>query len=298
VQMGQNNASASLEQVLAGYRVAQEDGQGTLASISHVQVLQLAARHERTTREIEIAALVAEVYPARYARNYGTVGREGQLRLLQSTVAVVGAGGIGGWVIEGLARMGVGQLVIIDYDHFADNNLNRQLGCTEASLGRPKAEVLAERVAVVNSAVQVRPHMAMLDEHDAAVLLDGAQVVVDALDSLPARKTLEQAARQLGIPLVHGAIGGYGGHVLTIFPGAPGLAALYGDRLEQPRGVEVRLGNPAATPMMIAAWQIHEVVKILLGQGELLRGRALFMDAEFGQVSEVHLVMSSVERQE
>ncbi|OGO04221.1 MAG: hypothetical protein A2Y73_02670 [Chloroflexi bacterium RBG_13_56_8] len=241
------------------------------------------------TREVELAALHARVIPVRYHRNLGTVGWEGQERLLNACVAIVGAGGLGGWIIEGLARMGVGHLIVVDGDAFEENNLNRQLGCTESTLGRPKAECLAERIAMVNSAVRVTAHVAVLDAENASQLLKGAQVIVDALDTLPARMILQKAAAEMGIPMVHGAIGGYTGQVMTILPGDPGLNALYGNAMSSERGVEAKLGNPSATPMMISAWQIQEVVKLVVGQGELLRGKVLVMDAEYGDVSEIRL---------
>lgn len=240
-------------------------------------------------RSVDLGALRAHIVPERYRRNLGTLGWDGQARLLEACVAVVGAGGLGGWIIEGLARMGVGYLVIIDGDRFEENNLNRQLGCTEGTLGRLKAECLAERVAQVNGSVRVTAHVALMNADNAPQLLAGAQVVVDALDTLPARLVLQGAAAALGVPMVHGAIGGYTGQVMTILPGDPGLTALYGSGPLPERGVETQLGNPAATPMMVAAWQVQEVVKLLVGQGELLRGRVLVMDGEYGEVSEIHL---------
>ncbi len=253
-------------------------------------VRQLAQQHGLSPREVEIAALRCGIVPERYRRNVGTVGWEGQIALLQAHVAVVGAGGLGGWVIETLARMGVGQLAIYDGDVFQENNLNRQLGCTEATLGRPKAQVLAERVAQVNSAVTVTPYRTYLSEANAATLLQGADVVVDALDTLPARFVVQNAAATLGIPLVHGAIAGYTGQVMTILPGDPGLEALYGPGPHPERGVEVALGNPSATPMMIASWQAQQVVKIITGAQEgLLRMRLLLLDAQAGDATVIRL---------
>lgn len=238
---------------------------------------------------VERAALTARLGPERYRRNLGTVGFEGQRQLLEATVAIVGAGGLGGWIIEGLARMGVGRLIVVDGDRFEENNLNRQLGCTEAALGRPKAQVLAERVAQVNSAVEVSAHHAWLTLENAPTLLAGAQVVVDALDSLPARYLLQEAAARLGVPMVHGAIAGFTGQVMTIWPGEEGLRALYGPQPPSERGVEVSLGNPAATPMMIAAWEIQEAVKLITGAGRPLRRRLLLLDAENGEATELTL---------
>jgi molybdopterin/thiamine biosynthesis adenylyltransferase len=258
-------------------------------SLTLAETHALAQEFGCSVAEVELAALQARVVPERYRRNLGTVGIEGQMRLLRATVAIVGAGGLGGWIIEGLARMGVGHLIVVDGDVFQENNLNRQLGCTESTLGRPKAACLAERVAQVNRAVHVTAHSTWLTEENGPALLAGAEVIVDALDTLPARLLLQRVARALRVPLVHGAIGGYAGQVMTILPEDAGLEALYGPQASIERGVEAQLGNPAATPMMIAAWEIQEVVKYLVGQGAPLRGRMLLLDAEYGEVTEIRI---------
>jgi len=235
-------------------------------------------------REVEIAALREHLVPTRYERNLGTVGWEGQITLLQSTVGIVGAGGLGGWVIEGLARMGVGRLIIIDGDVFEENNLNRQAFCVERNLGHSKVEAARQRVAEVNAAVEVVTHQVRVDEPQMVELLRGAEVLVDALDALPTRLALQRAARELSVPLVHGAIAGFVGQVMTILPDDPGLLGLYGrDRVPE-HGIEAQWGNPAATPMMVAAWQIQEVVKLVTGRGEPLRRRMVFMDSEIGAI--------------
>ena len=245
-------------------------------------VRQLAGETGLSVRDLEIRALNARILPARYERSMGTVGWEGQTKLLESTVAIVGSGGLGGWIIEGLARMGIGHLILIDGDAFAENNLNRQALCTETNLGQPKTEAARQRVAGVNSAIDVTTYPVMADGDSMKRMLAGAHVAVDALDTLPMRLVLQRVARELGMPLVHGAIGGYIGQVMTVFPGDEGLHAIYGRGDVPERGIEVQLGNPAATPMMVAAWQIQEVIKILLGKGKPLRNRVLVMDAEFG----------------
>jgi molybdopterin-synthase adenylyltransferase len=255
---------------------------------SVTRLLPLAAVREVTVRcglsarEVEAQALRAQVLPARYQRSHGTVGWSGQVKLLESTVAIVGAGGLGGWIIEALARMGVGHLVIIDGDTFAENNLNRQALCAEDNLGEHKTDAARDRVARVNSAVETTIHPVMADEASMREMLAGADVVVDALDTLPTRLILQKVAQELAIPMVHGAIGGYIGQVMTVFPGDEGLYAIYGHGDVPERGIEVQLGNPAGTPMMVASWQVQEVVKLLLGVGKPLRNRILFMDAEFG----------------
>ena len=117
----------------------------------------ISAKTKATPLEIEIACLAHGVVPARYLRNIGSIGVEGQAKLLRSTVAVCGAGGLGGTMTELLARQGVGHLVLIDHDRFVENNLNRQIMATEEDLRKSKVKVAAERVKRINSAVIVTP---------------------------------------------------------------------------------------------------------------------------------------------
>lgn len=253
-----------------------------LVSISTVD--RVAVETGLSRRQVEIAALRAQVLPLRYGRNLGTVGYEGQIALLEATVGVVGLGGLGGWVVEGLARMGVGHLILIDGDVFQEGNLNRQAFCVESNIGQSKVEAAQGRIRAVNAAVEVDGFEVRAGESEMARLLSGCNVIVDALDELPIRLVLQKVAERLGVPLVHGAIAGFVGQVMTIFPGDPGLAALYGQKAPPEHGIETEWGNPAATPLMVAAWQIHEVVKLLTGKGEPLRRRMLFLDGEVGVV--------------
>jgi len=254
------------------------------------QVHELAAAFGCPIRDVHLAALEANVVPWRYVRNLGTVGLKGQIKLLRSTVAVVGLGGLGGYVAEALARMGVGRLILIDGDVFEEHNLNRQILSTEAGLGTHKAEVAQQRVARINSAVEVISHVTRLTQENLPRLLEGADLVVDGLDRLPTRLILQEGAQALGIPMVHGSIAGYLGQVMTIFPGDPGLRSLYGKPGDLPdQGLEAQLGTPAATPMAVAAWEAQEAVKILLGRGEPLRNRLLVMDMESGTIDVLQL---------
>jgi molybdopterin/thiamine biosynthesis adenylyltransferase len=233
------------------------------------------------SREETIALLAAGCVPERYLRNIGTIGAAGQARLLQAKVAVVGAGGLGGTVVELLARQGVGCLRVIDGDTFAAHNLNRQLLATAGNLGTGKAVAAAARVAAINPEITVEAISLMLTAANAAALLTGIDVAVDALDSIDARLLLGRTARELGIPLVHGAIAGFTGQVATILPGDPGLERIYKLTAGKNRGIETTLGNPAATPAIAAALQAQEVVKLLAGVGEPLSRRLLYFDTEY-----------------
>jgi molybdopterin/thiamine biosynthesis adenylyltransferase len=239
----------------------------------------IADEHRISAKDAEIAALEKGVVPWRYIRNTGTIGLEGQIKLLESAVAVVGAGGLGGTIIELLARQGIGHIVIIDDDQFTEQNLNRQLMCTEKNLGKYKALVAAEMVKQINSAVTVKTFLKKLNDKNAAGLLKGARVVADALDNLPTRFAVEKACRTLNIPMVHGTIAGFCGQLTTIFPEDAGLYCIYGSPGILPeRGIEVKIGNPSATPAVVAAWQVQEIVKILTGIGKPIRNALLVLD--------------------
>ena len=131
------------------------------------------------SREQSVAQLLAGNMPERYLRNLGTIGIAGQLALLNARVAVVGAGGLGGLVIELLARQGVGHLTVVDGDCFACHNLNRQILATEHTLGMNKALTAVSRVAEINPDVQVTTVPEMLTSDNAEEILSGADVIVD-----------------------------------------------------------------------------------------------------------------------
>jgi molybdopterin/thiamine biosynthesis adenylyltransferase len=231
-------------------------------------------------REDSLALLARGEIPERYQRNIGTIGIDGQKRLLKARVTIVGAGGLGGTIIELLARQGVGFMRIIDDDSFTLHNLNRQLLATERTMGMNKAAVAAARVAEVNSDVETHAVPARLNEDNAVELLSGMDVIVDALDSINSRLVLCRMVQKLKIPLVHAAIAGFTGQVGTILPTGPGLEKIYKTTSGSDKGIETVLGNPSATPALAAAIQAQEVVKLLTGMGETISHKLLYFDTE------------------
>jgi molybdopterin/thiamine biosynthesis adenylyltransferase len=252
-----------------------------------VQV-RAAERFVLSLAEVEEAILEAGLLPARYQRNQQMVSTAQQLQLFRSKVAVVGAGGLGGYILEQLARLGVGRIVSIDGDVFEENNLNRQLLATPALLGRVKVEVAAERVAEVNPAVTLRPVQALLGKENGAELLAGVDCVVDAVDNVTARLELEDLCETLQLPLVHGAIAGWYGHVATVWPGERTLRKIY-RHWNGGKGVEQQLGNPSFTPATAASLEVAEVCKVLLGQGRPLRNRQMAFNLLDMEVDEIPL---------
>ncbi|MHB1256317.1 MAG: HesA/MoeB/ThiF family protein [Dethiobacteraceae bacterium] len=253
------------------------------------QVQQEAAnRFKLTTSQIEEEILNAGFLPARYQRNCKTISVAEQQLLFRSRVTVIGCGGLGGYVLEELARLGVGQLVAVDHDVFEEHNLNRQLLATISTLGRFKADVAAERIASINPAVEFVPIKEAFARENSERLLAGSQVVVDGLDTIGTRLLLSSVCRELAIPLVHGAICGWFGQVATQFPGEDTLEKLY-LRCTEDRGMEKIYGNPSFTPATVASLQAAEVCKILLGRGSLLRKRVLCLNLLAMELDELQL---------
>jgi molybdopterin/thiamine biosynthesis adenylyltransferase len=213
-----------------------------------------------------------------------------QVKLLQSKVAIIGAGGLGGTVLELLARMGIGELIIADKDIMGDSNLNRQILSKETNLGQGKTEVAVKRVKEINSSIEIIGHSVFIDSDNVKKIIEGAEVVVDALDNLPSRFVLQKACRDLKIPLVHGAIAGFNGQLTTIFPEDKGLELIYGSNKDLPEhGSEAELGAPTVTPAIIASLEAQEVIKILLKRGKLFRDKLLYLDIEGGTIELLNL---------
>ena len=212
----------------------------------------------------------------RYIRNIKAISEEENAVLFDKKVCVIGCGGLGGYIIEILARIGVGNLIVVDGDVFEESNLNRQLFSKTDLLGKSKAESAYRRVLEINPEVKVKYIYDFLDESNYSEIINNSDVAVDALDNIKTKKFLQKACEELGIPLVHGAIGGWYGQVTTIFPGDRTLDIIY--KGEEEKGQEKILGNLPFTASYTASLQSAEVIKLLIKRGDLLRKKVLFMD--------------------
>jgi len=227
----------------------------------------------------------------RYSRNIRALSAEESNNLHSKKVCVVGLGGLGGYVVEILARIGVLGITGVDYDVFEHNNLNRQLFSTEALLGHPKVEGAGNRIKAVNSTVKLTLIQEKLTQSNAHSILKGHECVVDALDNIPSRLLLQDACEELGIPMVHGSIAGWAGQVASIFPGDRLFQKIFknactGGKVPE-KGVEKELGNLPFTASTVASLQAAEVIKILCGR-EVLRGSLIRVDllySEFDVIS-------------
>lgn len=248
--------------------------------------LEIAHRFSLSLHEIYTEALRLFIYPYRYIRNMDIISPAEQLKLAESQVAVIGAGGLGGQVILLLARMGIGRLIVVDYDRFDETNLNRQALCNQTVLQRSKARTASETVAAINPGVRVIAHQVRMDTAGIDQLLTGTDVIVDALDNAPDRLVLQEAACRLGVPMVHGALAGFEGRIMTVYPGDPGVKQLYD--MEETAGAdqerpEALLGVPAVTAAVIGTLQAMEVLKVLLHRGKIFRHIMAHIDLEDGR---------------
>lgn len=216
------------------------------------------------------------VHLARYVRNGTTVTPLEQQQLRHKKVAIIGCGGLGGYIIEMLTRIGVGELTVIDGDIFDVSNLNRQLLATEAQLGCSKAQAAADRIKVIDETIKVKAYQVFLTSDNGREYLEGCDLVIDALDTITSRFVLEKLCEELSIIMIHGAIAGWYGQVANIYPGDRLLQKIY--KTKEQRGEERVLGNPSFTPALVAALQVAEATKVLLGKGETLRHQLLFIN--------------------
>ncbi|MCR4419808.1 MAG: HesA/MoeB/ThiF family protein [Clostridia bacterium] len=218
---------------------------------------------------------------SRYERQiiFPPIGEEGQERLRRARVVVVGVGGLGCPAATYLACAGVGHLTLIDSDTVEWSNLNRQILHWEEDVGREKVVSAVSKLRRLNSEVDLKAIRTRVTAENAEELLAEAEVVVDALDNVETRLVINRACHRRGKPLVHGGINGLIGEITTILPGrTPCLECL----LPSPPPQPPRRPFPVvgATPGVVAALQVMETLKLLLGFGELLAGRVLYLDGE------------------
>lgn len=204
------------------------------------------------------------------------LSKEENEKLKEFKVCVVGCGGLGGYIIEMLGRLGVGCITAVDGDVFDETNLNRQILSNEDTLGESKALIAQKRMKLVNPLIEVKPITSRISEENAEEILFGHDLVIDAIDKIDTRFLLQNMASKLNIPMVHGAIAGWYGQVSTIFPGDNTLNKIYPTK--DIRGLESELGNPSFTPATIASIQVSEALKVLLNKGTLLRNKLLYID--------------------
>ena len=201
-------------------------------------------------------------------------GEEGQEKLKRAKVFIAGAGGLGSPVSIYLAAAGVGRIRLVDHDKVELSNLNRQVLHEDGDIGKEKVDSAVAKLKKLNQRVEIEAISETITEDNVSQLLAGFDLIVDAMDNLPARYLLNKAAIDQNIPFFHGAVYGFEGRAMTVIPGKSAcLWCAYRGR--STRGKFPVIG---VAPAVIGCIQATEVIKYLVGMGELLTDRVLIYD--------------------
>lgn len=201
-------------------------------------------------------------------------GEEGQGKLKKAKVFVAGAGGLGCASTIYLTAAGIGRIRVVDNDRVELSNLNRQILHWNGDVGRNKVESAVEKLGKLNRDVEIEAIKETITGDNIARLVADSDLIVDAMDNLPTRYELNKAALQKNIPFFHGAVYGFEGRAMTIIPGKTAcLRCVY-------RGVipEKKFPVIGVAPAVIGCIQATEVIKYIVGLGELLTDRLLVYD--------------------
>lgn len=234
-----------------------------------------------------------EAQSKRYSRHLlvPEVGEQGQLKLLDSKVLLVGAGGLGSPAAFYLAAAGVGTIGIIDADKVDESNLQRQIIHNTGRIGQYKAESARESIEALNPDVEVVTYIDILDETNVASIISNYDVVIDGTDNFPTRYLLNDAALRANIPVVHGSVFRFEGQLTVFKPyDGPCYRCLYPE--PPPAALApgcAEAGVLGVLPGIIGLLQATETIKLLLGIGDPLVGRLMTYDALAGEFSELRL---------
>ena len=258
-----------------------------LEDLGYEHVVNLAggfADWKRNGFEVTIPRVLSPDQRARYSRHLliPEVGEEGQQRLLDARVLLIGAGGLGSPASLYLAAAGVGTLGIVDADVVDESNLQRQVVHSTDRLGEPKVSSAKRTLEALNPDVNVVPFQERLtSENVDRILAEGWDVIVDGADNFPTRYLVNDASVWNGIPVVHGSIFRFEGQV-TVFH--PGVGPCYRCLFPQPPPPELAPscaegGVLGVLPGIIGSIQANETLKLILQRGDSLAGRLLLFDA-------------------
>ncbi len=256
--------------------VARTDAQRRVRTIGLRELRELCRTAGLSEPEAAREALRQEIVPAVLLKNLHAITVVEQSRLLEATVLVVGAGGLGGYVLELLTRFGVGRVRLADGDGFEDSNLNRQLLSSAENLGRNKAQAGAERVRATCPLARVEVLDFFLDAANLPGALDGVDIVVDALGGIAPRQALHEAASRVGLPVVSAAVAGWTALVGSELPGQIGISAMWSD--PSAADAEHALGSLAPAACLAASLQAAETVQYLMDGRLRLAGRMVHAD--------------------
>lgn len=203
-------------------------------------------------------------------------GEAGQEKLKKAKVFIAGAGGLGSPIATYLAAAGIGTIRIADHDKIELSNLNRQVLHWEENIGGRKAESAVNKLKKINTDIKIEAIAETITEANISQLVADSDLIVDAMDNLPTRYLLNKTAIKKGIPFFHGAVYGFEGRAMTVIPGKSACLNCLYHGATVPKEKFPVIG---VTPAVIGCIQATEVIKYIVGLGELLTNRLLNYDA-------------------
>ena len=216
----------------------------------------------------------------RYSRQISVkeIGYEGQQRLCEGKVLIIGCGALGSMIAMQLAGAGVGTIGIVDFDNIEVSNLQRQFFYTTSECGRPKSEMLEKKILTLNQSVKVNRLNKFFTAKDAAAHFPDYDFIIDATDNPDSKRLIDEMARENGKPCCIGGVRDFSGQVTTLLPEDPRFDEIFGVVVGD-SFLPCSLGGvvgPAAA--FCASIQASEAIKFLAKAGELLSGKILFFD--------------------
>ena len=218
------------------------------------------------------------------------IGEEGQEKLKQARVLIAGVGGLGCPIALYLTTAGVGRLGLIDDDVVSLSNLHRQVLYNEADIGQPKAECAARHLQQKNSDIELTAYPIRLTKENAERLIRDYDIVVDGCDNHATRYLISDVCHQLQKPYVYAAIVAFQGQVgiLCYEHNAPTYRTLFPDE-EAMLSVEAGKGVIGTTPAVVGSIAANEVLKLIIGYGDVLKNKLLCIDLLTLQTQLIHL---------
>ncbi len=191
-------------------------------------------------------------------------------QLKDKVALVIGCGGLGCYVVEQLARCGIYKLIVVDYDKFEESNINRQIYCTNNTLGLSKVQVAKDNISNFSNTLVVALHI-KFNEKELLHYADEVDIIIDCVDNVKIRYEIEDFASRINVPLIHGAINGVVGQITTIMPNRKMFHKIY-------KNIDNEvLPTMAHIPALVASLQVAETIKVLNGL-PTLEGNLLIID--------------------
>lgn len=236
---------------------------------------------------------------SRYSRHIilSEVGQEGQDKLSNAKVLVVGAGGLGCPVLQYLAAAGIGTLGIVDFDVVEESNLQRQILFGTSSIGKNKTLVAKERLQDLNPTITLKAYPEKLTSKNALQLIKDYDIIVDGTDNFPTRYLVNDAAILTQKPLVYGAIYKFEGQVSVFnYQNGPSYRCLFPNPPKEGSIANCsEIGVLGVLPGIIGSMQANEVIKIILGFDGVLSGKLLCYDSKTGQTTIIKINKNQAE---